>query len=64
MVNSGFFYSSADQSEKLVAAERAVVDARVQITDLKCQAHSRTSPPKACVTQKSMATSGFLMPGV
>ena len=35
-VNSGFFYSSADQREKLVAAERAVVDARVQkIIDLK-----------------------------
>ena len=46
-VNSGFFYSSADQREKLVAAERAVVDARVQkIIDLKRQARSRTHPPK------------------
>lgn len=37
-VNAGFFYSSADQREKLVAAERAVVDARVQkIIDLKHQ---------------------------
>ncbi|CAL5228267.1 g11370 [Coccomyxa viridis] len=37
-VNSGFFYSSAEQREKLVAAERAVVDARVQkIVDLKRQ---------------------------
>ena len=41
-VNSGFFYSSADQREKLVAAERAVVDARVQkIIDLKHQVGSR-----------------------
>ena len=40
-VNSGFFYSSADQREKLVAAERAVVDARVQkIIDLKQQVGS------------------------
>lgn len=37
-VNAGFFYSSADQREKLVAAERAVVDERVQkIIDLKRQ---------------------------
>ena len=37
-VNAGFFYSSADQREKRVAAERAVVDARVQkIIDLKRQ---------------------------
>ena len=35
-VNSGFFYSSAEQREKLVAAERAVVDEKVQrIIDLK-----------------------------
>lgn len=35
-VNSGFFYSSADQREKLVAAERAYTDERVQkIIDLK-----------------------------
>ena len=40
-MNSGFFYSSADQREKLVAAERAVVDARVQkIIDLKHQVGS------------------------
>ena len=37
-VNAGFFYSSAEQREKLVAAERAVVDARVQkVIDLKRQ---------------------------
>ena len=41
-MNSGFFYSSADQREKLVAAERAVVDARVQkIIDLKRQVGPR-----------------------
>lgn len=35
-VNSGFFYSSADQREKLVAAERQVTDDRVQkVIDLK-----------------------------
>lgn len=35
-VNAGFFYSSAEQREKLVAAERAVVDDKVQrIIDLK-----------------------------
>lgn len=35
-VNSGFFYSSADQREKLVKAERAVTDERVhRIIELK-----------------------------
>lgn len=35
-VNSGFFYSSADQREKLVAAERAYTDERVhKIIELK-----------------------------
>ena len=35
-VNSGFFYSSADQREKLVAAERQVTDDRVQkVIELK-----------------------------
>ena len=29
-VNSGFFYSNAEQREKLVAAERAVTDDKVQ----------------------------------
>jgi len=37
-VNAGFFYSSADQREKLVAAERAVTDEKVQkIIELKRQ---------------------------
>ena len=35
-VNSGFFYKSAAEREKLVQAERAFIDARVQkIIDLK-----------------------------
>ena len=35
-VNSGFFYSSAEQRERLVRAERQVTDERVQkIIDLK-----------------------------
>jgi T-complex protein 1 subunit zeta len=35
-VNAGFFYSSADGRERLVAAERATTDARVQaVIDLK-----------------------------
>ena len=35
-VNSGFFYSSAEQREKLVHAERAVTDQRVhKIIELK-----------------------------
>ena len=29
-VNSGFFYSNAEQREKMVAAERAITDNRVQ----------------------------------
>ena len=35
-VNSGFFYKTAHEREKLVAAERAFIDQRVQkIVDLK-----------------------------
>jgi len=35
-VNSGFFYSSAEQREKLVESERRFVDVKVQkIVDLK-----------------------------
>jgi hypothetical protein len=35
-VNAGFFYSSAEQREKLVAAERAVTDEKVQrVIELK-----------------------------
>lgn len=45
-VNSGFFYSSAEQRERLVRAERQVTDERVQkVIDLKnkvCQGHIST----------------------
>ena len=42
-VNSGFFYSSAEQRERLVRAERQVTDERVQkIIDLKRKASPRT----------------------
>lgn len=53
-VNAGFFYSSADQREKLVAAERAVVDARVQkIIDLKRQVwQPLLSHPPPCTLHK------------
>ena len=49
-VNSGFFYSSAEQRERLVRAERQVTDERVQkIIDLKRKASPRTParrPPR------------------
>lgn len=42
-VNAGFFYASADQREKLVAAERAVVDQKVEkIIELKRRVCSQT----------------------
>ena len=45
-VNSGFFYSSAEQREKLVAAERAVTDERVhKIIALKRQVSVQSLPP-------------------
>ena len=51
-VNSGFFYSSAEQRERLVRAERAVTDERVQkIIDLKRQVRvpTRRAPcPRGC----------------
>jgi len=33
-VNSGFFYKTSDEREKLVAAERAFIEARVQKVNL------------------------------
>ncbi|CAL8471297.1 g10839 [Coccomyxa elongata] len=54
-VNAGFFYSSADQREKLVAAERAVVDARVQkIIDLKRQVCKETGQGFVVINQKGI----------
>jgi hypothetical protein len=44
-VNSGFFYSSAEQRERLVRAERQVTTERVQkIIDLKRE----VGPPPPC----------------
>ncbi|EIE19637.1 T-complex protein, zeta subunit [Coccomyxa subellipsoidea C-169] len=54
-VNAGFFYSSADQREKLVAAERAVVDTRVQkIIDLKRQVCKETGQGFVVINQKGI----------
>ncbi len=61
-VNAGFFYSSADQREKLVAAERAVVDARVQkIIDLKRQVGPPLTSP---VPRRVLASLQVSMIGV
>ena len=44
-VNSGFFYSSAEQRERLVRAERRVTDDRVQkVIDLKRKARMLAAP--------------------
>ena len=52
-VNSGFFYSSAEQREKLVAAERQVTDDRVQkVIDLKRKVHQ----PALCTFHESSCT--------
>ena len=43
-VNSGFFYKTAEEREKLVKAERAFTDARVQkIIDFKKQVCGNTN---------------------
>lgn len=55
-VNSGFFYSSAEQREKLVAAERAVVDDKVRkIIALKNQVRGSPAPsPLHCMKPKAV----------
>ena len=54
-VNSGFFYSSADQREKLVAAERAVVNEKVQrIIELKRKVCPDTSASFMIINQKGI----------
>jgi T-complex protein 1 subunit zeta len=54
-VNSGFFYSSAEQREKLVAAERAVTDEKVQkIIELKRIVCSDTNSSFVVVNQKGI----------
>ena len=56
-VNSGFFYKSATDREKLVAAERKFVDDKVQqVIDLKkkvhCLCYMLRSERRACVYQQ------------
>ena len=54
-VNAGFFYSSADQREKLVAAERGVTDARVQaVIDLKNRVCTQPGQGFVLVNQKGI----------
>merc|ERR1712176_1328946 len=51
-VNSGFFYNSADQRDKLVASERAFPDEKVnQVVDLKRKVcdENPSNPPKTFV---------------
>ncbi|MEW5305522.1 MAG: hypothetical protein WDW36_008056 [Sanguina aurantia] len=54
-VNSGFFYSSADQREKLVAAERAYTDQRVQqVIDLKRKVCTSPDQTFVVINQKGI----------
>jgi T-complex protein 1 subunit zeta len=54
-VNAGFFYASADQREKLVAAERAVVDQKVErIIDLKRRVCSQPGTSFIVINQKGI----------
>lgn len=54
-VNAGFFYSSADQRERLVAAERGVTDARVQaVIDLKRRVCTSPAAGFVLVNQKGI----------
>lgn len=52
-VNSGFFYKSADEREKLVKAERHFIEARVQkIIDLKKKVCDGTDKTFVVLNQK------------
>jgi len=54
-VNSGFFYKSADQREKLVKAERAFCDDKVQqIIDLKREVCGQTDKGFVVINQKGV----------
>lgn len=54
-VNSGFFYSSADQREKLVAAEREVTDERVKkVIELKKRVCDGTDKTFVVINQKGI----------
>jgi chaperonin GroEL (HSP60 family) len=47
-VNSGFFYSNAEQREKMVAAERAITDDRVQkVSKPRYSSFHCCHPPRA-----------------
>ncbi len=52
-VNSGFFYKSASEREKLVQAERAFTDTKVQkIIDFKKQVCAGTDKKFVVINQK------------
>lgn len=52
-MNSGFFYKSADEREKLVKAERHFIEARVQkIVDLKKKLCDGTDKTFVVINQK------------
>merc|ERR1711937_424363 len=54
-VNSGFFYKTAEEREKLVKAERAFTDARVQkIIDFKKQVCGNTNDGFILINQKGI----------
>merc|ERR1712226_254676 len=54
-VNSGFFYKTAEEREKLVAAERAFTDQRVQkIIDFKKRVSGDTSDGFILINQKGI----------
>ncbi|GAB4818503.1 hypothetical protein N2152v2_005549 [Parachlorella kessleri] len=54
-VNAGFFYNSAEQREKLIAAERAVVDEKVQrIIELKRKVCDTPDKSFVVVNQKGI----------
>lgn len=54
-VNAGFFYSSAEQREKLVAAERATVDDKVQrVIDLKRKVCNTPDKTFVVINQKGI----------
>ena len=60
-VNSGFFYSSADQREKMVAAEREVTDARCRaVIELKQKVRRPRAPHLAPHVQRCRLPAVFL----
>jgi T-complex protein 1 subunit zeta len=52
-VNSGFFYKTADEREKLVKAERQFIESRVQkVVDLKKKLCDGTDKTFVLINQK------------